>query len=64
MFELSFHVFRLTYVNVVGVRAELPLCPVSCLGDCLLYICFIYICILYIYYNTINTSECLISNTK
>jgi len=34
MFELSFRVFRLAYVNFeTGVRAELPLCPVSCLGD-------------------------------
>ena len=36
MFDLSFRVFRLAYVNVEGgVRAELPLCRVSCLGDCL-----------------------------
>jgi len=36
MFDLSFRVFRLAYVNVeVGVRAELPLYPLSCLGDSL-----------------------------
>jgi len=36
MFELSFRVFRLAYVNVeAGIRAELPLCLASCLGDCL-----------------------------